>query len=161
MELNKEYTRIYVKENSDNYDVLKGKVIDKISLAEDRRSYDMNELIITFTDKTYIAFEIEYVSEDHESERSPVISNSWVMDSECFNSGNFHCHISVRDGELRFDQMIENRIKLGLWKLTMEEAQQRIKDDAHKQDEWDYKAYLRLKKKFTGREEEFKYLEDE
>jgi hypothetical protein len=157
MKKNKEYKRITIGSNyKNNYDILKGKVVDKISLATDRNNYDMNELIITFTDKTFVAFEINDDSDDHESERRPVLENSFIIDPQCYNSGNFDCHISVVDGELRFDPLIENRIKLGLWELTMEEAQKVIEDDKHRREEYEYKNYLRLKEKFEGREDEFK-----
>jgi hypothetical protein len=63
------------------------------------------------------------------------------------------------DGELRFDPLIENRIKLGLWELTMEEAQKVIKDDKRRHEEYEYRQYIRLKKKFEGRENEFKDVE--
>lgn len=158
MELNKDYKRITIDSNKNNYDILKGKVVDKISLASDRDSYDMNELIITFTDKTYVAFEICDVSEDHESERRPVLENSFICHPQCYNGGNFNCHISSVDGKIRFDPLIENRIKLGLWDLTMEEAQEIIERDNRKQEEWDYKRYLYLKKKFDGREKEFENI---
>ena len=159
MELNKDYQRIFIDNRKNDYGILKGKIIDKISLASDNKSYDMNELIITFTDKTYIAFEIDDVSEDYESERRPILSNSFIHDPICYDGGNFSCHIKVRDGELRFDPLIENRIKLGLWKLTMEEAQKIIEDDKRRHEEYEYKNYLRLKKKFEGREDEFKDIE--
>ena len=158
MELNKEYQRIFIDNKKNDYDILKGKIIDKISLASDNNSYDMNELIITFTDKTYIAFEIDDVSEDYESERRPILSNSFIHDPICYNGGNFSCHIKVRDGKLRFDPLIENRIKLGLWKLTMEEAQEYIKNDARKHDEYEYKQYIRLREKFKNREKEFENI---
>ena len=131
MELNKDYKRITIDSNKNNYDILKGKVVDKISLASDRDSYDMNELIITFTDKTYVAFEICDVSEDHESERRPVLENSFICHPQCYNGGNFNCHI---------------------------EAQEIIERDNRKQEEWDYKRYLYLKKKFDGREKEFENI---
>ena len=160
MKKNKVYKRITIGSNYKNdYDILKGKVVDKIYLANDRNNYDMNELIITFTDKTYVAFEIDDDSDDDESERRPILKNSWVIHPKCYNSGNFDCHISVVDGELRFDPLIENRIKLGLWELTMEEAQKVIEDDKHRREEYEYKNYLRLKEKFEGREDEFKEIE--
>lgn len=158
MELNKDYQRILIDNRKNDYDILKGKIIDKISLASDSNSYDMNELIITFTDKTYIAFEIYDVSEDYESERRPILTNSFIHDPICYNGGNFRHHIKVRDGELRFDPLIENRIKLGLWKLTMEEAQEYIKNDARKHDEYEYKQYIRLREKFKNREKEFENI---
>jgi hypothetical protein len=159
MNLNKEYIHIIIGSNYKNdYDILKGKVVDKISLATDRNNYDMNELIITFTDKTYVAFEIFDDSDDHESERRPILENSCVIPPQCYNTGNYDCHISVVDGELRFDPLIENRIKVGLWNLTMEEAQKVIEDDKHRREEYEYKNYLRLKEKFEGREDEFKDL---
>lgn len=157
MKKNKEYKRITIGSNYKNdYDILKGKVVDKISLATDRDNYDMNEVIITFTDKTFVAFEIDDDSDDHESERRPILENSFIIDPQCYNGGNFNCHIGVVDGELRFDPLIENRIKLGLWELTMEEAQKVIEDDNRRHEEYEYKNYLRLKKKFEGREDEFK-----
>ena len=127
MELNKDYKYIFIKPNCDNYEVLKGKVVDRVSLAQDRDSYDMNELIITFTDNTYIAFEIDDVSEDYEAERRPVIDSSRIIHPESWNGGNFRCHIHVRDGKPVFDRLIENRIQTGLWNVTMEEQQQIIR----------------------------------
>jgi hypothetical protein len=159
MKQNYEYKQIIIGSNYKNdYDILKGKVVDKISIANDRNNYDMNELIITFTDKTYVAFEIDDDSDDHESERRPVLKNSWVISPKCYNCGNFGCHISVVDCELRFDPLIENRIKLGLWKLTMKEAQEHIKNDVRKRDEYEYKQYIRLREKFKNREKEFENI---
>ena len=159
MNKNYEYKQIVIGSNYKNdYDILKGKVVDKISLANDRNNYDMNELIITFTDKTYVAFEIDDDSDDDESERRPILKNSWVIHPKCYNSGNFDCHISVVDGELRFDPLIENRIKLGLWELTMDEAQKVIEDDKHRREEYEYKQYIRLREKFKNREKEFENI---
>jgi len=159
MKKNYEYKQIGIRSNYKNdYDILKGKVVDKISLANDRNNYDMNELIITFTDKTYVAFEIDDDSDDHESERRPILTNSCVINPKCYNSGNFDCHISVVDGELRFDPLIENRIKLGLWELTMEEAQKLIEDDNRRHEEYEYKQYIRLREKFKNREKEFENI---
>lgn len=159
MKKNYEYKQIGIRSNYKNdYDILKGKVVDKISLANDRNNYDMNELIITFTDKTYVAFEIYDDSDDHESERRPILGNSSIINPKSYNSGNFDCHISVVDGELRFDPLIENRIKLGLWELTMEEAQKLIEDDNRRHEEYEYKQYIRLREKFKNREKEFENI---
>lgn len=159
MELNKEYKKIYINPNVSDYDTLKGKVVEKISLANDRNNYDMNELIITFTDKTYIAFKIENTFVNGR-ETSSILSNSWIFEPECWNMGNFEGHVYVSGGKLVFDPLIDNRIQLGLWKLTMDEAQEIIKRDNKRYEEQDYKRYLYLKEKFSGREEEFRYLEE-
>lgn len=160
MEQNKEYKRIYVYNNINNdYEVLKGKVVDKISLAVSNESYDMNELIITFTDKTYIAFGIDDVSEGYDEERKTVLSNSFICHPSSWNLGNFKNHIKVlSNGELKFDPLIENRIKLGLWNVTMEEQQKIIKEDEKRQEEQEFKRYLYLKNKFKDRENEFKNI---
>lgn len=153
MELNKEFTQIYIRPK-DNMYCLDGKVVDKILLTQDKNSYDENELIITFKDKTFVAFEIDDVSEDYEAERRPIISSSAIISPKCYNSGHFRTR--VVDGKVVFEPLVQNRVDAGLWNVTVEEVEQLIKEDERKHEEYDYKRYLVLKEKFEGREEEFK-----
>ena len=129
---------------------MEGKVVDKISFAKDKNNYDMNEVIITFKDKTFIAFEIEH-DEDEE-----YISNSAIIHPSCWNGGKLDYQIV--DGKPKFYPLIQNRIELGLWSATMEEVQELVNKSNRQHEISEYRRYLYLKEKFEGRENEFKGL---
>ena len=114
----------------------------------------MNELLIIFTDKTYVAIGIDDAAPDDE-EAKYVIDDTFVCAPASYNSGRFET--SSFNGELYFtDEIIANRVKSGIWKVTPEECQKLIEEYEHRRDEQDYKRYLILKNRFEGREEEFK-----
>lgn len=130
-----------------NYDALKGKIVDKVAF-NDRGPYDEQSLTIVFTDKTFISVGLGYV--DSERNDDMELQNNWIVDPICYNiGGDFSCHIWADDkGKLHFDRWIQLLIDLGLWEMTMEEAQSVIEQKAKEKEEREYQEYIRLKKKF-------------
>lgn len=130
-----------------NYDALKGKVIDKVAF-NNRGERDEQALTIIFTDKTFISVGFDYVDFNSDSDEMQ-LQDYWVDDPSCYNFGDFGCHVWVdNNGELRFDRWIQILIDLGLWELSMEEAQAVIDKKQKEKEEREYQEYIRLKKKF-------------
>lgn len=147
MELNKEYKQIHVS-NIKDYDVLKGKVVDKVAFSN--RGYsDENIFIILFTDKTYIAIGTHYRDIDAKDEE-PQLTDFWVMNPLCLNGGNFENHLWVdkKTNEIHFDQWITFLKDFGIWNLSEDEVKNIINQDKEKEREQEYQQYLRLKEKF-------------
>lgn len=133
-----------------NYDALKGKVIDKVAF-NNRGEHDEQALTIIFTDKSFISVGVGYV--DFESDKFELQDN-WIVDPLCYNSGgDFGCHVWVdNNGNLHFDRWIQILKDLGLWELSIEEAQSIIEQKAKEKEKHEYEEYLRLKSKFESTE---------
>lgn len=154
MEINKEYKQIYINPRDGYYktdiDVLKGKVVDKVALSDDRQYEDQCELIITFKDKTYVAFDIYDIYNGEERDQVYNIGNSANIHPQCYNSGELP-HWIDSSGNLRFKPLVKNRIDCGLWIVTEEEVAELIKRNKEKCEEYEWQQYLRLKEKFKNR----------
>lgn len=50
---------------------------------------------------------------------------------------------------------VQRRIDLGIWDVTEEEVQKLIAEYEKRSEQYEFQQYLRLKKKFDGRESEF------
>lgn len=154
MELNKEYKQIYIKPRDGYYhkdiDTLNGKMVDKITLSTDKKYEDQCELIITFKDKTYIAFEINDINSGETDEQVYNIENSATIHPQCYNSGELP-HWFDYEGKLHFKPLVKNRIDCGLWKVTEDEVAELIKKHKQDHDDYEWKQYLRLKDKFKDR----------
>lgn len=150
MKLNRDYTQQSVPETYtfDNYNLLKGKVVDKVAFTN-RGEYDEQFFIITFTDHTYISIGLAYDESDDELK----LANNWIIDPSCYSGGNFDCHSYIDSkGKLHFDKWIDILRDLNIWYINEEEALQIIQADKKKQEEREYQQYLRLKEKFENKE---------
>lgn len=154
MDINKEYKQVYLRYNTDP-DALAGKTVDKVFMAVSKEYYDQNEVIITFRDKTFITLGINDASEDFEEDRRPVIASRTIVPPQCYNGGRFEV-TKDGDGNLRFKQLVQNRVDAGLWRVTPEEAVKLQEDYDRRYEEGLYRQYLRLKDRFDGRDDEFK-----
>jgi hypothetical protein len=150
MELNKEYTQINVNNfsgHNKDYNSLSGKVIDKVGFTN-CGDYDCQMLVITFTDKTFIAVGPDY-NDDECRKDEPKLENQYIPDPRCLNNGDYHCHSwTDPDGKLHFEEWIDILRDLGLWIFTDEDAKAIMDRNAKAEEEREYQNYLRLKKKF-------------
>lgn len=146
MKLNKSYYQISIDKHSwagTPYDLLKGKVIDKVAFNNNSEYEDQHQLIITFTDKTYIAIGLEY---DHDKDMY-VLDDIPIMEPECVNEGRLDTHVNS-EGKLVFDKNWQQLIDLGIYDVSIEEVEQKIAEHDKRQEEREYEQYLRLKAKF-------------
>jgi hypothetical protein len=154
MDINKEYSQVYLRHDTEP-DALAGKTIDKVFMTVSKEYYDQNEVIITFTDKTFIVLGINDASEYLEEDRRPVIASRTVVPPQCYNGGRFEVTKDDNDN-YRFKQLVQNRVDAGLWRVTPEEAIKLQEDYDRRYEEGLYRQYLRLKDRFDGRDDEFK-----
>lgn len=145
MKKNKEYKQIAVNWLS-NYDDLNDKVVDKIAFNNNTIYDDQQQLIITFTDKTFIAIGIEYCDDGDKY----ILDDLYVSDPECINNGCLDTHIN-KNGKLVFDKNFQQIIDLGIYDISIEEVEQRIAERKKKEEEREYTQYLRLKEKFENK----------
>lgn len=150
MELNKEYKQINVDNFSGyhkNYDVLKGKVVDKVAFYN-RGNYDEQMFIITFTDKTFIAIEPDYNDTDNHKDE-PMLTNKYIHHPKCLNGGDYRVHSWTNiEGKLCFDEWINILRDLGIWIFNEDDAKAIMEQKAKEEEEREYRSYLRLKEKF-------------
>lgn len=148
MDINKDYKQIYISPNLD-YNLLRGKVVDRIGFTN-IYSYDCQFLIITFTDKTFIAVGVDYNnSEGHEDE--PVLENYYVLPPQNVDGGDYSVHSWVdNSGNLHFHKWVDILRDLGIWKFTDEDALEVMKRNREKEEKREYQNYLRLKGKFES-----------
>lgn len=150
MELNKEYTQINVNNFSGynkDYNALSGKIIDKVGFTN-CGGYDCQMLVITFTDKTFIAVGPDY-NDDECRKDEPKLDNQYIYDPKCLNNGDYRYHSwTDSDGKLHFEEWIDMLRDLGLWIFTDEDAKAIIGRNTKAEEEREYQNYLRLKKKF-------------
>ena len=147
MERNNEYRQIILHGGDGSH--LSGKVVDRFAFSEGS-SYNTSFLVVTFTDKTYIAVGIEY-----DENREPLVDDYRVEEPWCIDSGCFDCHSWVgSDGKLHFDKWIQVLKDLNLWNITEDEAKEVIERKRKEYRKREYEEYLRLKEKFEGKEVE-------
>ena len=148
MELNKECKQIFLNEGI-SYDTLKGKVADKVGFTN-WGDYGQNMCIVTFTDKTFIALGVTYNSDSKWESRQdePLLINEHIIQPQNWNSGNFKCHMTVINGEVRYDPYIRILRDFGIWKFTDEEELAIIEKQKKDKEDYEYKEYLRLREKF-------------
>lgn len=154
MKRNDKYKQIWVEKyrgrNKDNYDALKGKVVDKVAFLNSGQYYDENMLLIMFTDNTFICIGQEFVPGDDIYRMND--NDLPTLSPKNINGGNYDCHIWVDDkGEVRFDTWIDILRDFGIWELDIKEAQEIIERDKKKKEEREYEEYLKLKEKFKDR----------
>lgn len=154
MNINKEYKQISVNEFSGyhtDHDYLKGKVVDKVAFVNSE-NYDCQMFIITFTDKTFLAVGPDYDDREGYS-NEPRLDNQWITAPQCINGGDYSLHSWVdSEGKLRFEDWIEALRSLGIWKFTDEDAKDIMEKKAKKEEDREYRNYLRLKAKFEKHE---------
>ena len=153
MEKNEEYKQIYLGQK-DDVNKLEGKVVDKVSIVQDKTYSDQNEVLITFKDKTFIALSLDDRASDDCVDYHYVIENEYVCHPSCYNNGKLD-HTVNTDGTIRFFPKVQRRIDLGIWNVTEEEVQKLIAEYEKRSEQYEFQQYLRLKKKFDGRESEF------
>lgn len=150
MDINKEYKQISVYSfsgNQTNYDALKEKVVDKVGFTN-RDECDCQFLIITFTDKTFIAVGIDYNNSEY-CEDEPQLDNYSVLPPQNINGGNYRaCSWIDSSGKIHFENWINILRDIGIWQFSDVDATKII--EQHKKDEEDreYQKYLQLKAKF-------------
>lgn len=153
METNKEYKRIFLQETHDrerDHLQLNGKVVDKISLSCDNDYEDQCELLITFKDKTYVAFGIDDINDGQSAETVYNIRNASIVAPMSYNQGRLP-HWVDADGKLHFMPLVQNRVDLGIWNVEEEDVARALAERKRLIEESEWKQYLHLKEKFKDR----------
>ena len=145
MELNKEYKQIFLHSDSD-YNLLKGKVIDKVAFSN-IGEYNTHMCIIIFTDKTFIALGIGYNDEDE-----PQLNNKLIIHPQNWNNGNFNLFMHItNDNKIIYSPYIRILRDLNIWQFTDEEELAIIEKNKKDRTDYEYQQYLRLKAKFENK----------
>ncbi len=146
MKRNDEYKQIHL-----DFDIaadkLAGKVVDKVAF-QDKGSHDTQFLIVTFTDKTYIAVGVGY-KDFYDNDESLQIENFCADEPSCIDDGCFDCHTYIDDnGNLHFSEWIKILKDFKLWDISEDECKEIIERKRKKDEEREYQQYLRLKEKY-------------
>lgn len=129
-------------------DVLSGKVIREVGFLKSMTDYHDNQLIITFTDDTYIHIGIDkdyFECSDH------YLENNVIHPLHAFhNTGD--CY--VKDDKVVYSPYRSMQIEMGVHPRIDEQALVKaVNDKREKEFQEEYQAYLRLKAKFENYEE--------
>lgn len=123
-------------------DNLTGKVIDKVAFNRNRLYSDEEQLIITFTDNTYIAVSIEYddLNKEH------YIENLCPLNILSYSKPP--CRV-LSDGTVIFDTHIKQQLDLNIIEPIPDDTIKNIIEEHNKCEvEREYHLYLKLKEKF-------------
>lgn len=124
---------------------LSGKTVKGIAFHVNRFDSDENQVIITFTDNTFIAFGIEKDEDDF------MLVNNHFPPLECY--GTYPPHKVDANGNVCFEDYIQQQINLGVvLPMSKERLKQLVDDYNKKQRERDRQQYLRLKEMFEKEE---------
>lgn len=146
MKRTEEYKQIFINDDTE-YNRLKGKVVDKVAFCNDD-NYDCSYCLVLFTDKTYIAIGMEYNYDE-----DLILSNYYVSDPQCINSGNYDCHSHVdSNGNLHFYRWIQILKDFGIWEIDEQEAKEIIERQRKRDEDREYELYLKLKKKYENKQ---------
>lgn len=124
-------------------DKLSGKIVSKVAYFSDENDFDKNYCVLTFTDGTYLNLRIEK-SEDDE----PYLENCRVHPLRMYSpsalgyvvNGNFRYYDHIRYLiDIKVIEPLDENIVL-----------QAIQDNQKRQEEFEYKKYLELKKKYEN-----------
>ena len=129
-------------------DVLSGKVVREVGFLRTMTNYDNNQLIITFTDGTYIHIGIDkdyFECSDH------YLENIVIHPLHAFhNMGD--CY--VKDDKVVYSPCRSMQIEMGVHPHIDEQALVKaVNDKKEKEFQEEYQTYLRLKAKFENHEE--------
>lgn len=124
---------------------LSGKTVKEIAFHLGRYHMDENQVILTFTDDTFIAFGIERDEDDI------MLVNNHFPPLESY--GIYPPHKVDANGNVCFEDYIQQQINLGVIKpMSEERLKQLVEDYNNKQRERDRQQYLRLKEIFDKEE---------
>lgn len=152
MKRNDEYKQLF-PHYGDEYDILKGKVVDKVAFMN-RGDYDTQMFLILFTDKTYVCVGMEYANDYNKDLQLEHNYMPWFSPTNV-NTGDFSCHSWVdADGKIHFEKWIDVLRDFGIWEFTDEDAIEIMEKHKRQEEEREYQQYLRLKEKFEGKNKE-------
>lgn len=124
---------------------LSGKIVKGAAFYFKHSYTDENQVIITFTDDTFIAFGIERDDDDI------ILANNHFPPLESY--GNYPPHKIDANGNVCFEDYIQQQLKLGVVKPMSEERLKQLVDDYNnRQREIERQQYLRLKEIFEKEE---------
>ena len=144
MKKNKEWKQIPLNGYRQPYDVLRGKVVKDIAFNNIGDSSE-HQLIITFTDNTFIGIELRYDDDDREN----VMDDFCFMDPEHINNGCLDVWVDG-DEKMHLDRNFQQLVDIGLWDVDIKEVEKLRNERKKKEEEREYKEYLRLKEKFEN-----------
>lgn len=121
---------------------LEGKVIDKVSLYRDCINCVCGELLITFTDNTFILLSPQWEEDIDEY----ILQDDYIQPiSERSSIPGY-----VQDGKFRWDSQFQRYIDCGIVEFDTDIIKEWIEDAEKMREEREYAEYLRLKKKFEN-----------
>ena len=124
----------------------KGKVIERVGFCN-RGDYDDKMLIILFTDKTFLAIELERDEDEFQ------FADAWMYDIWDGHEGaeaRYGCWVDS-NRKVHLGTKIQMMVDLGLWDFTEEDAERIRKEEKRKEEEREWQNYLRLREKFKER----------
>lgn len=138
----KQITLSYTQEYNN---VIVGKVIKGISFLRGEFCQEP-QLIITFTDDTYIIVTAGVDEFDH---NSIIFENGSVVPLECYYTLPGYV-ITDKDGKqvIKYEKNIEEQIRLGVVKPDTERELKKIQERKEAYEKEAYELYLELKKKY-------------
>lgn len=121
---------------------LSGKTIDKVSLFVDNCECYNGELLITFTDDTYILLAPEYDNDQDEY----ILENSDIqpLNEKSSVPGNIY------NGVFRYDMYFQRYVDCGIIDIDTDLLKKWVDDAERRKEDREYNEYLRLKKKFEN-----------
>ncbi len=137
----------WIQEKNRENNPWKGKVIERAGFIDK----DENLLIIIFSDKTFLAVELEHVDDDEIAMTDAFMyditdqAESEVKYGGCWVDDKDNVHLSLK---------IRMMVDLGLWEFTEEDAAKVLKNSKKKTEDYEYNLYLKLKEKFENKDEE-------
>ena len=139
------YNYVYYGIEKNNY--LKGKIIDKVGFTYDTTDEEKNQLIIKFTDGTFICVGIRSNYDDSfrfhmDNMRADELSSYYPHPE----------HYMDVDGNIHLDYYLQMQVDMGLIEpMSDEDLKKMIKEEIKKREEVEYKQYLKLKDKFENK----------
>lgn len=138
--------QINLTRDQENNKIIAGKTVKDISYIAESSTTD-TQLIITFTDNTYI-----YLTTTIDEYAETMFRNGQIIPLE--NYVCFPANVVInKDGNktIKYRYAIEEQIRLGLVKPNKEKELAKIKEyeeSKERSNKRDYELYLKLKKKF-------------
>ena len=140
------YNHIYYGIEKNNY--LKGKVVDKVGFTYDITDEEKNQLIIKFTDGTFIHMGVLC---NHNDDYRFHMDN--MRANELVSYFPHPDHYMDTDGNIHLDYFLQMQVDIGLIEpMSDDELKKMVKEEIKKKEDAEYKQYLKLKAKFEKTE---------
>lgn len=132
--------QIYLRSGYNNE--LNGKVIDKVSFYFDGKNCTTGELLITFTDNTYILLSPQWDNEEAEY----TLQNDYIQPLNELSSHPGY----VIDNEFHWDGQFQRYIDCGIVEFDENIMKGWVEAAKKRAEEYEYQQYLKLKEKYES-----------